>query len=957
MESSRWSRVEGIYAAALGCSAAEREALLRERCGDDWQLMREVESLLHADASAGSFLGLGDLEAQIGALAVEPVPLAAGTLLGHYEILSQIAVGGMGDVYLAYDQGLDRKIALKLLPADFARDIPRVRRLLREAKVTSSLNHPNIVTVYEIGASGDAHFIASEFIEGATLRHLLQSRISVAGAIGIAIQCAKALDAAHRSGITHRDVKPENIMVRPDGLVKMLDFGLALLVDDAGNRRPGATFNTASGAVMGTPRYMSPEQARGQRLDHRTDIFSLGVVLYEMAAGVPPFAGATTAEVFAQLLGSTPRPLAELKRGLPPQLDRVISKAMNKDCGLRYQTMAAFAAELEAIQSAIARPGVSIHVDRADKRDLAGLSWTLTVPERRLRIPVRITAAAVVAAVFLSIAYRWRSTPEPVSANVLPITSFAGSKNHATFSPDGTQIAFAWDGAKKGNRDIYVKVVGAGEPLRITSAPEEDWLPAWSPDGRFIAFSRTVPTGQSVYLVPALGGEERKVADAGYGVSWLPDSKSLVLCAPLAPRGTGGLVLVSLETGASRQLTTPAPSADSLPAVSPDGRHVAFIRSVTSSAREVFVVPIGGGEGQRITFDKRPVLGVTWTGDSRYVVFASNRGGGESLWRVPASGGAPEPILPGLRSAFYPNISRTGQRLVFTQEYDDTNIYRYTGPGFDAAGVPGEFSAPEALIASSREDHGPAVSPDGRRIAFVSKRTGNEEIWISDRDGAHLSELTSFSGSATGTPRWSPDGRLIAFDSREAGRPNLYLSSPDGGPPHRLTDGPANSTVPSWSHDGKWLYFLSNRTGRDEVWRMPSSGGPAVQLTHTGARDALEGPAGKYVYFVKSGDWGIWSVRTDGTGEAVVPGLERAGRTRLWGLDSRGIYFVSKDAGPPHAVQWYSFATHRISTILRFDKEPFWNGPGLALSPDGRELLLVSLDQHVDDLMLIEDFR
>ena len=242
----------------------------------------------------------------------------------------------MGEVYMAIDQRLHRRIALKVLPAEFTQDPVRVRRLLREGRAASSLNHPNIITVYEIGSTGGSHFIASEFIEGTTLRTLLPSGIAPIEAIRIALQCTSALDAAHRSGITHRDIKPENVMVRPDGLVKVLDFGLALQVDESATV-PGTVKKTESGMIMGTPRYMSPEQAHGKRLDPRTDIFSLGAVLYEMVTGEPPFPGATTAEVFAQLLGSQPKSLSQGRVALPVDLQIIISKAMAKDLESRYR--------------------------------------------------------------------------------------------------------------------------------------------------------------------------------------------------------------------------------------------------------------------------------------------------------------------------------------------------------------------------------------------------------------------------------------------------------------------------------------------------------------------------------------------------------------------------------------------------------------------------------------------
>jgi serine/threonine protein kinase len=319
MDSERWKRIQQVYCSVVASPLTRRAAVVDELCSDDQDMRREVESLLEAREQAGSFLSPANLQLHLGELISESYLL--GQALGHYHILSAIGAGAMGEVYLALDTRLDRQVALKILPARFTRNGERVARFRREAKAASGLNHPNIITIYDIGEIGDTWFIATEFIEGVTLRERLAARnMDLREVLEIAVQCTFALQAAHRAGIVHRDIKPENIMVRPDGLVKVVDFGLAR-VSEAG--KESSVEATQAGTLIGTPRYMSPEQARGQHLDARTDIFSLGAVFYEMVTRRPAFPGATAADVFAALLGSVPRPPSECVKGVPEDLDAI----------------------------------------------------------------------------------------------------------------------------------------------------------------------------------------------------------------------------------------------------------------------------------------------------------------------------------------------------------------------------------------------------------------------------------------------------------------------------------------------------------------------------------------------------------------------------------------------------------------------------------------------------------
>lgn len=960
MNSERWKQVERVYYGVVASPSSRRSAILDELCLDDAEMRREVESLLEAREQAGSFLSQAHLQDQIRELDSESSLI--GRTLDRYQILSTIGAGAMGDVYLARDTELDRKVALKALPERFTCNAARVARFRGEAKAASALNHPNIMAVYDIRQIGDTWFIATEFIEGVTLRERLAGgRLSWQESLGIAAQCARALEAAHQAGIVHRDVKPENIMVRPDGCVKVVDFGLARV---SKTEQEGAADATQAGTLIGTPRYMSPEQARGEKLDRRADVFSLGAVFYEMVCGRRAFAGTSAAEVFAALLDSAPLAPSECVLGVPKKVDAIAAKALQKDREARYQSMGDLAADLENFK-------------QIPERRLTNGMPAEVAPKRAGgdSLRPRIFPALTIAAVALALALSWLLRlnrrgrgPDTPSLSVLPLTSFGGYKDFAALSAEGSRIAFSWNGGtasggSKLERSIYRKRIGPDEPVRLTFAAQDDRLPAWSPDGREIAFCRALTpepdaSRYAIVLVPAAGGRERTVAEGGRGVSWSPDGKMLVLAD--SPAASRGIVLLSLQTHKRRQLTSPGPDADTLPVFSPDGRWIAFTRDFGFAAREIFVVRAAGGLAKRLTFDRQPTYGAAWTGDSREIVFASNRGtGGESLWRIPVAGGAPRRLSATLEGGFYPSISRRGNLLAYTQSSKDTNIYVYSGAGFGGKLVPGRFGEAQGLILSSRRDDSPSISPDGERVAFVSTRTGNEEIWVCDWNGTHLVQLTSFHGPGTGTPRWSPDGQQIAFDSLAAGNPDIYLVSATGGrTPRRLTKGPFSNFMPSWSPDGKWIYSKSDRSGSDQLWKIPAEGGSPVQLTRGGASEGFASPDGRSVYFTKRAWSAIWTVPSGGGPERVVPELAHFDKIfRSWGVLDRGIYFLSREDSNRQTIRFFSFANRRVTPLVRLSKQPIWDYPDVALSRVGRLILFACIDGEVNDLMLIENFH
>jgi Tol biopolymer transport system component/DNA-binding winged helix-turn-helix (wHTH) protein len=442
---------------------------------------------------------------------------------------------------------------------------------------------------------------------------------------------------------------------------------------------------------------------------------------------------------------------------------------------------------------------------------------------RQRWLPIFLTMALLIGGTAWTIFFYPRAIPPAPSLKIIPFTSFPGREIHPTFSPNGNQVAFVWNGEKGENLDLYVKLIGAGQPLRLTTDPAADTHPAWSPDGRFIAFFRQSTESSGFYIIPALGGPERKVADtspyrsptSGSSQYYSLDGKFLAVSDKSSQEEPLSIYLVSVDTGEKRKVTSPPVGTvgDAYPAFSPDGKTLAFIRSSSQATTDIYLLPMAGGEPRRLTFDNSSILGFAWSPHSRDIVFSSRRGSSiYNLWRIPITGGTPESLPTIGQNVISPAISRVGDRLACTQTLDDQNIWRLE------INPTGKGGTPAGLIASTLGDNGPSYSPDGRKIVFASNRSGDFGIWVCDHDGTNLMQLVERGPHLTGTPRWSPDGRWIAFDSRSSdsgkeGNADIYVTGAEGGQPRRLTAEVSEDVAPSWSRDGKWVYFGSTRSG------------------------------------------------------------------------------------------------------------------------------------------------
>jgi serine/threonine protein kinase/Tol biopolymer transport system component len=928
MNPGRWARVKEIFHAALEREEKERPEFVAKACGADEALCQEIESLLREHSAAPPI--------------ISPVrqPDLSGQTITHYRILEKLGHGGMGVVYKAEDLKLGRAVALKFLAPHVLASEEYRTRFIQEAKALAAIDHPNICAVHEIDEAKGQMFFAMTFVDGATLKEKIAGQpLDLRETLKIAIEAAQGLRAAHRKGIVHKDIKAANIMLDAGERAVITDFGVAQLEGESQFARPGV--------LMGTPAYMSPEQAKGGSVDLRSDIWSLGVVLYEMLTGRLPFREEHPEALSSAIQNDDPESLAAHRADAPPELEKIVSKMLAKRPEQRYQQADELLLNLEVLLSKL---GISPERPEELEHFLGMRS------PRRIKLLVA-SAAAVLLLILVFLAPKWGENP---SMRSVTIASNAGFLRTPAISPDGRQIAFGWNGQAQDNFDIYVQSVGAETAQRLTSHPATEWNPVWSPDGRFIAFFR-FGSEPGAYLVPASGSRERKIADNAIPACFTPDGARLVVELQDA------ICLIDLENGRRSSLTFPKPPAcDTQAMLSPDGQWLAFVRykGRRTGLGDIFRIPFppdatSPPEPEQITHDNSNVEGIAWTADGKEIVFSSFRQGFRVLWRISVSGRhTPQRFDAAGADAVRPTISCSGSRLLYLRDAQDRNIWRYPVPR-RGTGIQWELIGDQGgtpLVTSPRWDNMAEYSPDGRKIAFISHRSGANEVWVCEADGLRPYKVTSLAGPAATWPRWSPDGKTLAFTGQPGGDIDVFLVPTQGGPTRRLTNHTAQDLFASWSRDGKWVYFSSNRTGRYEVWKTPADGtGGAIQVTLNGGYANRESTDGRFLYFIKPGS-GLWRIPTAGGEESEVLG-GRAGEGwnrdwNNWTLHEQGILVT--DADLPVLQFFRAGAEKPISS--REIPRIAW-ADGLSLSPDARWLLLTRNEPTGTEIMLIDNFR
>lgn len=970
MSTGRWQRLEWIFAEARHLSAGAQCEFVVQTCGADDTLRREALALLAADDAAGAFLDKPALECLAERVGSEGWSLQPGERIGAYTIVRLLGAGGAGEVWRATDERLGRDVAIKILLPHFSHDAERLGRFAEEARAAGALNHSNILTVYDVGENRGIPFLVSECLEGQNLRQRMEAApVPVGQAVAIALECARGLAAAHARGIIHRDLKPENTFLRSDGSVKILDFGMAKL-HSAINGAHGHGTQSMSGVIVGTAGYMAPEQIQGEPVDARSDLFGLGVMLYEMLSGRHPFRRASTFETLHAVLTVEPPDLSSGNAHLPLPLARIVMRLLNKPRDARFQSALDLAWALEQVLAAPSETsGVVPPIEPTPLWRARPAAW---LAKALVTVVVLLIAGA-----FAASAWRAAGGGDTKPLRDVPLTTLPGVERYPSFSPDGNYVAFTWNGPKQDNHDIYVQQIGAGSPLRLTTTPSSDDSPAWSPDGRWIAFLRDQgdAVGNELRLIAPLGGAERKLGGIrprgrllrSLSLAWCPEATCIVVTDSPGEGKPDALFLVSLESGEKRQLTYPQHplAGDTDPAVSPDGRWLVFRRNASPFIGELYRLRLGNGlipqgEPSRITLAALDANDPAWMPDSKEILFSATGG----LWRLPVSGATVPRRLPFVgKDGRMPVVSRPapGQsaRFIYVRSYADSNIWRVE----TAAAGRAASSPPAVAISSSGWDSTPQLSLDGGRLAFTSNRSGELELWLADADGSNAVQLTSM-GAVPGFPRWSPDGERVAFHSNPEGQADIYVIPAAGGKPRNLTSHPGVDAFPAFSRDGRWIYFSSNRGGGDPViWKVPSSGGAAVRVTRSAGNSASESPDGADIYYNEAWDRPSPVWRLPGSGGLAAKVLDGVVLGNFTVLD-RGIYYIDRLSGKPAGsstagagearLRYFDFASRGSTTVA----PNLGNvGLGLTASPDGRTILYSRVDSSVDDLMLVENFR
>ena len=764
--------------------------------------------------------------------------IQAGQKLSHYRLIEKIGEGGMGVVWKAQDTRLQRHVALKFVPDEAAQGPKLVDRHIREARAASAMNHPHICSIHDIGEWEGVRFIVMELMEGQSLQqHIGKKPLPIEAAVDLALQIADALDAAHAKGIIHRDIKTANIFVTDRGQAKVLDFGLAKLSPDP-TQHPapdGATLTahdmTIPGAVVGTVSYMSPEQALGKDLDHRTDIFSLGVVLYEMITARRAFEGNTSAAMFDAILNRAPTAPVELNRKVPAELERIVNKALEKDPDLRYQSAAGFRADLKLLKRDT-ESGEETRPENAEPKSSIPRMWWLV---------------AVVTVVAFGLLF-WGTRPgEPdgklTTVRTDRITFSSGPEYSGSLSPNSELLAFSH--TRHGTMDLYVQPRVEGPTLRLTEGAGDETVPRWSRDGTRIAYVSGGGPNAEIFSISPLGGSPSKVVETGipcilsfwdmsYAIGskpWSLDDESLLFARRL---NTGDIAIfqVDLETWEEKQVTFPTPGSHDLSGSwSFDGEWIVFTRA-HGGVSELWLVPGAGGEARPLLADQFVNTDPSFLPEGQHIVFTSNRADGmENLWSVHIPTGELSQLTIGGGMDWFVGVSNNGM-ISYTRWSHKTDLHT-------TMVSTGET---EQLTSWTQDNFAGRYSPQGDRVAYQSTRTGNAEIWVLDLETRSELNLSDHPSTEV-LPAWSPNGKEIAFLSDREGTMTLWVGKADGsGRPEPLSD--QEIFIPSkvwgvslsvrWTPDGASIGYVVPDVEGPSLWVVDRLGDKKSQHIHPG---------------------------------------------------------------------------------------------------------------------------
>lgn len=941
MTPERWHQVDRLFQAVIELTPEERTSFLDVECPDP-ELRREVEGMIASDAQGLALVEEPAVQAAAPLLVSSQFDLEVDNEIGRYKILAFLGAGGMGEVYLALDQTLNRKVALKLLPAEYTGNSDWLDRFYREARAASGLNHPNILTIHDIGQVEGLHYIATEFIDGETLRtRLSTAKLDLTEAIDIAIQVGNALGAAHRGGIVHRDIKPENIMLRRDGHVKVVDFGLAKLPSQS-NPTAVAAERAIPGRVMGTPKYMSPEQTRGLEEDTRSDIFSFGVVLYEMLEGRPPFEGDSNAALIRSIREEQQAPLKRVPAVSGDELQRIVEKLLQKDKAKRYSTVEVAVADLRAVRNQLGDTS----------RPVSRLSRF-----QKISISVALLAALGLAAYVALI-----GMGEPISPiSVIRVTNAENSTNVA-ISPDGNYLAHA--SLEPGKESLWLRDLNTDRDVQLIPPGDPIWEPrpyslpmTISADNRFVYLVPKYSDKDDLYRISISGGAAEKVlSNIASPVSFSPGGMDLAFVRYVTAEETA-LVISRADGSGERVLIrrkSPEYVSDAGAAWSPDGRIIASTVGTISGSRDIVAVGVQDGSEQLFPPQKWDTVGrLAWSADGKGVVAGAAIKDNLKVWFIPFPTGEPRVLIDQLEDYDSLSLTADSRTLAAVRWKVLTSVYVAPSDKLDQG----------QLIRSGTQSGFRVVSwtPDGR-IVYPSNEGGNRNVWIMNGDGSNPRPLTS-RGLLNDVIQLavSPDGQWVAFgaDWSKEGIYNIWKIRIDGSNAVQLTHG-NGEILPAWSRDGEWLIYTSGnpndpRAGDRRLWKIPSDGGTPTQLTNSPSMNPVVSPDGNAIAsWYKEGPQSKWRIALltldGGTPLRLLPAIREGNGPLRWMPDGSALTYLRNvqgvfniwrqpiDGSPPQ--QLTHFTSERINN---FD----WSRSGV---------LVCSRATDVGELLLMRNF-
>jgi len=957
MTPEQWEKVGEIYHKAVELEAEPREAFLDEACGSDATLRNEVESLLRADEEAGNFIAepiVGNSATRSDSEDSEPKP---GELIGHYRFERSIGSGGMGEVYLATDTRLGRKVAIKKLPAEISDDPSFLRRFRNEALAAANINHPNVATIYSVEEAGSKPFITMEYIDGQTLdRAIPFDGLPLETFSDWFAQLADALAFAHHKGVIHRDVKPGNIMIVSGRIPKILDFGLAQIDRRRFEQSDADIHITTPGQVMGTPSYMSPEQAEGKAVDHRSDIFSFGVVMYEALTGRRPFAGDSHAEIVSNLLKSDPAPLESLRPDVPDPFRRVVERCIRKPKSERYQSMREVADSLLALRS-LARSGRSF--ESLQRR----LFREARSPSARW-MPFAIVLVAIVAfAGWYNFSGQRSST---IALEDLNFRRLSQSNNvaFAAISPDGRSVAYVTY-EDNGDRALWLRRVT--DPNAIQIVPPQQLLywdcPIFSNDGEhiyFITAERSALHG-TMYRVPTLGGQPKKIVERVNHLGNLsPDGRRVLFVRYGGPdpnrsvNTTDARLMSAGSVDGSDELEHAAVAGESVirePRFASDGRSVFFVKRELDGGIEFWSISMldtATGKESLIIRQKERIWEMSEVRRTKSLLMTaidpgSNR---RQLFQVTVPDGKTTRLTNDLNNYIGVSIDREGRNIVTAQRSDESRVWI------------GNVDDPASMSPITREPLAHQAvdwTPDGR-VVYDVYENNRRSIWIADSDGKNAMQLTP-SDSDNSEPRVSGDGRQIVFTSRRAGYNQIWRMNIDGSSAVLLADVEGIAQAPRFAADGKTVVFRWFNEGSPPMGQIPIDGGPVAGIDYlpkTLAYYWAMSPDGKYVAYTLSGE------SAESVMVAVRP-LNSDAATKLidiwpsrifkWTPDGNSIVYQERQRGENLPAKVFLLNPENPDPKLFVSAEPD-DVLDLSFSRDGSRFAIVRMKTITDAVML-----